>query len=85
MTETETKVGTTKLSQGACSDAMIQISIVLGEEAASILRELKQRGFADSDAEAVERALMSYYGQLLDRDIRLSQLSTALKRMITDG
>jgi hypothetical protein len=54
----------------------IRVNCTLYGEPAKILIELKQRGLATSNTDAVIQALYALHEKIVNRDIRLAQLKT---------
>ncbi len=55
-------------------EVKVRINTVLKNEPAEVLVQLKQRGLARSNTDAISQALLAFYEKVLDRDLKISQL-----------
>ncbi len=55
-------------------EVKVRINTVLKNEPAEVLLQLKRRGLARSNTDAISQALLVFYEKLLDRDLKVSQL-----------
>lgn len=58
------------------NELKIRINGTISDEPAQILLELKSRGLARSNMDAIGQALVSFYERVLERDTRAARLKT---------
>ena len=54
----------------------VRINTTISGQPAEILLELKRRGLATSNTDAIIQALVTFYEKVVDRDLRAAQLRT---------